>query len=751
MDKRAANAHKLPKHTYKKYDLPFLREDTEGRMWNGGFEVTDVPDYLPGVSSKDSEIRLRDYLVNRPIPEQLVYGRTPPDVDPGSLEMEHFYRDVIDWCYDGVWVGEEYYNPFFVYWMNIFVFPIYILDSKGNATEDFEIGHPYYCTIDRYILDVMWKAELCRRDVSLMGGRGIGKSFLLNSIFDQTYRLHPQSHSIVSSYNDETVNEAWNKMQQTILAVEKKHPALKLNKIKDSAENIFSGIEIIGADGTKTQEGHLSLLEKIAYGKNPDATRGRRPNRQHIEEFAAFPPSHQKGNLGACKRSSRGSWYVGGSIKKCTVYYTGTGGTVENDQAEGIFLNPGAHEILPTYDWPEAGERGCGIFIPTHIKRAGTFETTGCPDVARAEEEVDAERFAAKDDPEALLSLKMEFPKSVKEVFLRGGSNNFDQDKLAHQRVELEFNPDIPKPERGFLQWEFAQNGAIKGVKFEKSNVGDVLILEHPVHIRKPAEFPIPVKQLYVGGVDSIDQGTGDSSYATNSNKGSELCAMIKKRVLHDNYFNETSNLYVAMYKKRSKNVIDDYENTIKLAVYYNAEINLEYTKINIVSQFRTRGYYHLLKKRPTIAMQSANPNRSTELIGTQATGQLITHMDLLIGEYIQNFFTTIYFGELLSQLQDYDPKDRTKYDAVIAMGLCEIADEDYNGVMAKPTEAKTQDLELFGYYTDPQTGRKKYGIIPAKQPKEEFQSMLEAEKFQQHGSVRWIDMSDPGNPKFHY
>jgi len=179
------------KNSYDRFALDFLRTDEHGDIWNGNFRVTETTPKLLGVPEKDSEVRLIDYLVYRPIPKELIYARTIPDYDPNSLDMEHFYRDVIEWSVDGVWVDGEYFNPFFVYWMNIFVFPIYILDEDGNPTEDFEAGHPYYCNIDRYVFDICWKAEINRRDVALMGGRGIGKAVGLETVIPTTlgYKL----------------------------------------------------------------------------------------------------------------------------------------------------------------------------------------------------------------------------------------------------------------------------------------------------------------------------------------------------------------------------------------------------------------------------------------------------------------------------------------------------------------------------------------------------------------------------------
>jgi hypothetical protein len=744
------------KNQYDPFKLDFLRTDENDRIWNGEFEVTDSPRRLVGVPSGDEKIKLIDYLVYRPLPKELIQWREIPNYHPDSLDMENWYAPLINYCYDGVWVDGEYYNPLFIYWLNVFVFPVPIYDKNGNPTSDFTTSHPQYSNIDRYFLDYCWKAYLNSMDVSIMGGRGTGKSYLIDCILDREYRLMPGSLTLVSSTNEETTNEAWNKIEQCMGAIEVLHKALKLKRITDSSDTKLSGEKVELPDGSSEERGHLSRFEKIIYGKNAGKTRGKRPTKQHVEEFAAFPPSHQKGSLGACKRESRGSWYVMGSIKKCQVLYSGTGGTVENDEAEGIFCQPRTHEILPTNDF----EIESGFFSPTHIKRAGTWEKTGCPNITQAVIEVNKEREAAKSDITTYTGLLQEYPMTIKEVFMRKGTNIFNQDKIATQRINISMGGDkIPKPEKGFLKWDYAENGKIMGVTWDPSAIGDIEVLEHPHWLTEHAleDEKTPMANLYVAGCDSIDQGTGDSSYAKDKRTGSELAIIVKKRMLEKGYFRTTSNIYVARYVKRSEDVRTDWENALKLAYYFNAEVNIEYTKIGIVSHFRDKGFYHLLKKRPTINQQNADPNRNTTLIGTTAAGPIIDHQDQKIKSYIDDFYDTIWFPEVLEQLQDYNRQDRTKFDMVIAMGLCELSDEDLMGKNVKPPEKAAGGLQLFGYYTEYRqdgTPIKRYGVIPQKSDvAKQFDDSLKksVNAFQEHGGVRWIDNSDPKNPQYIY
>jgi hypothetical protein len=77
---------------------------------------------------------------------------------------------------------------------------------------------------------------------------------------------------------------------------------------------------------------------------------------QHIEEFAFFTPERLTENcLGG---QSKGSWKVG-AIKKAFVMMTGTGGSVNKDDAEDVF-NPRGFNLLVINEWGQE----TGIFIP---------------------------------------------------------------------------------------------------------------------------------------------------------------------------------------------------------------------------------------------------------------------------------------------------------------------------------------------------------------------------------------------------
>jgi hypothetical protein len=60
---------------------------------------------------------------------------------------------------------------------------------------------------------------------AIMGGRGIGKSFITDSVLAWYYMIFDKQE-IISATSDPIVEEAWDKVVDTIKAIEKEYPGL---------------------------------------------------------------------------------------------------------------------------------------------------------------------------------------------------------------------------------------------------------------------------------------------------------------------------------------------------------------------------------------------------------------------------------------------------------------------------------------------------------------------------------------------
>ena len=166
-------------------------------------------------------------------------------------------------------------------------------------------------------------------------------------------------------------------------------------------------------------------------------------------------------------------------------------------------------------------------------------------------------------------------------------------------------------------------------------------------------------KNLYVGGIDSIDLGGQDSS----DSGGSDFCIVIKKRV-----FGQSDPSYVAMYKDRPRDLREAYENAAKLLTYYGCQAVLESTRTAILTYFRDNGYLKLLMKRPRATMPDISKGNSN-MYGTPATVKVIEHYRELIYDFILDYCHTITFLEMITQLLRYSDEKKKEFDIVAAMG----------------------------------------------------------------------------------
>ena len=359
--------------------LPFLTEVGE-KVMNGHWDVTDTQEFLGGIRDGSEEVSLADYLVYRPIPKAILSLRDKPDVHPQSYEMQLYYQKLMRVMEEGIYIGSEYYNPMFCFWNILFIFEIPLYDKQGNPLEGSEIGRPLYSNIDRYIFDLLWKAFKQRKYGAIMGGRGIGKSFITDAVFAWYYMIFDNQELIISATSDPIAEEAWSKAVDTIDLIEDEYPGLSQKRITDSTKHIFAGEEYYNDQNDKKKRGSLNDVRRIVYADNANVTRGRRPHFQHIEEFASFPSHPAKGSLKNCLGQSKGSWKIMGSIMKAFVMMTGTGGSVNNKDAEDVFTNPRGFNLLPTNEWGME----TGIFIPAFLKYGGTWEATGVPNIELA-------------------------------------------------------------------------------------------------------------------------------------------------------------------------------------------------------------------------------------------------------------------------------------------------------------------------------------------------------------------------------
>lgn len=162
------------------------------------------------------------------------------------------------------------------------------------------------------------------------------------------------------------------------------------------------------------------------------------------------------------------------------------------------------------------------------------------------------EQRAAKSG-KSLLEYCSEYCFTPAEALLRQGDNIFDAIAISDRITQIRIHKMGVKPRRVALLWDKSEGDeTLNKVKVYDKVDSNILIYEEPMLDDKD-----PYKNLYVAGIDSIDQGTEDS--ATQKDV-SDFCIVIKRRA-----YGLKEPKYVAVYKERPRDIRFAYDNAMKL------------------------------------------------------------------------------------------------------------------------------------------------------------------------------------------
>jgi len=539
--------------------------------------------------------------------------------------------------------------------------------------------------------------EMCEhlnKDVISFKARGVGFSEMATCLGVRPYITTPNYQSIFVAFSEgllePTLSKVWAQLEY--LNTETETAMKRLRQKIDT--NMWKRASLIDRD--KNEKGHKSELKGVIV----DAARklrGRRVDRLIYEESGSNPILIETYIKGEALVEING-------VKIGTRVVFGTGGD-EGKPLEGLekmFLNVEAFNGLPyRHNHTRDGKYTLtGFFIPAYTSVIDLMDHRGVTDEEAGREYYMEKRKRLAHLPKELMDYCAEYCFFPEEALNKQGQNDFNQVLLAQQYTELEIHKSMPKPERGRLFWVKDKSDNIVGVKWVKDISGPILIKEHPIR----DEQNMVTKNLYVGGVDSIDQGQEDS---TVGDRGSKFAISIKKRK-----FGNGGDDYVCVYMERPQDVRTAYTNAAMILWYYGCKANLEYSKISFRTWLREKNLDEkLLMKRPSAAIKNMK-KAVTTLWGTPGTEEMIKHGLKLVKFYIEDHCHKISFIDMITQLQRFNYDDKGNFDLVMSMVMCEIGDEDMYDLKINQTYRSSESWQDVGYYRD-ERGVKRWGVIP--------------------------------------
>jgi len=375
-----------------------------------------------------------------------------------------------------------------------------------------------------------------------------------------------------------------------------------------------------------------------------------------FEEAGLFP------NLVQSYKSTE-PCFKDGAIQFGTPLIYGTGGQIEKGSKGYLDMweNHVAYNLekvfIPAYEYyPGDGE----IDEKTKIKGPSFFDIkTGRTNQEAALKHIIEQRKKASKSKEGITKHIQSYPIKESEIFIKTKGGILDRIKLNNQLMVIEEGLCPYDIRKGRLEW-VDNEGTIKAlgkckdtkekvkvrikrnstVRWVDDEEGTIQRLADPINNDSMDHKPD------IAACDSYDEEVADAS------KASDGATLVYRTYAGPS---KDYNMPIAVLAERGDSSTDDvfYENNVKMAVYFNYELLVEYSKIAIINYFIDVGAEHLLKQRPDLRKE-LGPTKAKNEYGQRMTNDVKVLGTKLLKTEVKDNCDNIWFRNVLLDLIDF-------------------------------------------------------------------------------------------------
>lgn len=597
---------------------------------------------------------------------------------PRSKRWDAFWKEQYTRCKYGMTshgytiTGDNYF------FLNFYQLPVVDMDkASGEGTNE---SFPVFFASQYMFFHYLQMCRVLHKNAALMKARSIGFSEINASLAARLYTTIKRSRTMITCFKDTYLNGTFSKLDHALTFINTNADGFFKPRLTDKALEKKSGYQV-KIDGQFTDFGWRSVVIGI-NGSKPSNIRGDRVDLLIYDEAGSWP------DLTTAVVQGQELCEVQG-VPRGIMLFGGTGGDF-GPPLEGlkkIYYNPKAFKILPfRHKWTQDGTTiESGFFLPYFLQSLNPeyMDSRGVCNQTEYKKLLQEERNNLLAVPEEYLKKCAERCWNAEEAFTLEGQNKFNKMKIADQLAKIRLHKIGPRPQVGTIDYTYKSNKHslenIDGFRW-LLNSGKVQILEHPVwsdlykeQIEKQKreaeeqgiDFEAPVytemNDLYVAGIDGIDIGAAQTSKETRD--PSDFCIVIKRRA-----FGLNEPQYVAMYKDRPQNIREAYKIAMCMCRYYNCRINIEATRVGMITWARENKCLQYFMKRPRATLTDIKYG-TTKQYGTPATKTIIEQQTELIADYVEDYGHNIWFEDMLEQLNGYNDENKTKFDIIAALG----------------------------------------------------------------------------------
>lgn len=642
---------------------------------------------------------------------------------PKSKRYNEYWQEQYKRCKYGITINGYTLTGDNYFFLNFYQLPL--VDGAKASGEGLDEGFPIFFASQYTFFHYLNLCRVLHKHAALFKARSIGFSEINASLAARMYTIVRKSRVLITCHNDTFLNGTFGKFDHALTFLNTcTQGGMFEPRLIDKDLHKKSGYQI-KINGQFEDQGFQSDVKAI-NGSNPKNIRGDRVDMLIFDEAGSWP------GLTTAVVQGQELCEVQG-MPRGTMIFGGTGGDMGSplEGLKKIYYHPRAFKVLPyRHNYTQDGSViESGFFIPYFVQSLNPkfMDNRGVCNIEEYKKELQEERDNLLAVPEEYYKKCAERCWFAEEAFNMEGVNKFNKIKISEQLASIRLHKIGPRPESGYIDY-FYKGGKhtienIDGFKWIPNPDGKVKILEHPVwsdlymediqHKREKAEeqgqeFNMEaykeMNDLYVAGIDGIDIGANQTSKETKD--PSDFCIVIKKRA-----FGLNEPQIVAMYKDRPGNVREAYKIAMCLVRYYNCKVNIEATRMGMVTWARENKCLQYFMKRPRATLNDIK-NGTTKQYGTPATIKIIDQQTDLIADFIEDYCHTIWFEEILDQLTSYNDENKRKFDIIAALGMVELADQELSGRQPTTVVREATQFQDIGYWKD-ERGIRHFGVIP--------------------------------------
>jgi len=573
-----------------------------------------------------------------------------PDMNTDSISYQEYWAKELDRCVNGFKPkGMKKISGKYYFYLNYYM----ILGNDGTKGNRKTLIHPWYRQMDHEYFDTF---EQCKEDgkgMIVIKARDKGFSYMNSGMVAHEFTFFPHNDVGIAAGLQATADAFFDKTKKGLNAL---HDNFKHSILRDTDGIRRSGYKQKNKDGKWEIGGYQSTIICRTMD-NPEVFKGERVAVMVFEEAGEF--KHLKNAYMSSK-----ACFMDGDIQFGVPIVGGTGGDITRASKDfmDMYYSSDAYNLVP-------------MFIPANRAYYGFFDIkTGKekPEQAKEKLTIERENIQKSGDNKAYNLHIQNYPLTIEEAFLNTHSARFDIALINAQRSRILSSKDNRSQiQRGYLDWVLGDEDF--KVTWRPDPYGPYKILAHP---------EIEYENLDIGGIDSYDQDQAGASDSLGS-------AIIYRRFANTDM---PSDYVVAEYTDRPKKKEDFWDGCLKLAVYYNSRMLVEYTKIGILDYFKRMNGLKYLKEKPESAHNPGTKTRNR--YGVHMNKQVKALLEDLIDDYLRESVQDIWFIDLIDELANYGLQNT---DRAMAFGLCLIHNIDNYRIQAGIKEEK-KDLG-FKYY----------------------------------------------------